>query len=78
MTEEEALDRVDSIGLASDNDYNDGEGPDWESVHSVYDRAGNLNLVYNGRYEDGTAYTFTWRMTLVEKTEKGPDDAEHG
>lgn len=72
MTEEEALDRVDSIGLATANDFNDGDGPDWESVHSVYDRAGNLNLVYSGRYEDGSHYTFTWRMTLVDATEEGP------
>lgn len=72
MNEEQALDRVDEIGQAFANDLNDGDsGVLYEGLHTVYDRAGNLNLVYSATLDSGDKISFTWRMDLAYTTEGG-------
>ena len=72
MTEEEALDRVDEIGTAFDNDLNDGEGPDWESVS-----VSNGFLIYSGTWADGGHVEYRWRLSLSSRG-VGFSNAEHG
>lgn len=72
MTEDEALERVDSIGQAFDNDYNDGDGPAYEGLHTAYNKAGDLLLVYVAQLFDEdnedelVTETFYWKMEAVE------------
>jgi hypothetical protein len=74
MTEEEALDRVDEIGQAFANDFNDGEddSPDFDGLHTYYNREGDLHLVYSATFlNDGEENTtkVVWRMELVSLDE---------
>lgn len=50
MDEIDALCRLDVIGSASDNDYNDGDGPDYEGAYTYFDvDRGCYVLVYHYR-----------------------------
>jgi hypothetical protein len=63
MTEEEALARVHSIGTAFDNDYNDGDGPDYEGV-TVETANGHTWLNYSGTTGEKT-WAFRWLLIPV-------------
>lgn len=71
MTEDEALARVHEIGTAFDNDFNDGDGPDYESV-TVDNSGGHSFLEYSGSTGDNQ-WTFRWVLIPVEPGTPGND-----
>lgn len=71
MTEEEALNRVDSIGQAFANDYNDGDGPDYDGVDVYCNEDGDLILRYTWSIidDDGDEIdggSMKWRMERAD------------
>lgn len=76
MNEDEALERVDSIGQAFANDLNDGDGLVVYEGVSVTD--GGNTLLYSATLEDGTEIEHRWYLTHVGYSEKKDlEDAEH-
>lgn len=65
FTESDALDRIDEIGQAFANDLNDGDGPDYEGLHTSIDKDGNIMLTYVGTFIDEDQehdVKFYWEM----------------
>jgi hypothetical protein len=67
MNEEEALGRLENIGQAFANDYNDGDGPDFEGF--TIEQGEVTFLVYNATLENGIEVEFVWALEFfMERT----------
>ncbi len=62
-----ALDRIDDIGSAFANDFNDGDSiVNYENLYTYEDDYGNIILTYHASLEDGRDVEFEWRLERVK------------
>lgn len=65
MTELEALEQLDYMGQAFENDYQDGDGPDYESFQINF-LAEPPILTYYAELESGETHVFSWELRKVK------------
>lgn len=73
MTEEEAIEYVNEVGMAFDNDYNDGDGPVAYGGVNIVWSGGHTYLVAEGILKDQTKFKWRWALIPVEHKEDGED-----